>query len=195
MPSKGDETRERILEASLALARKVGVDGLTIGSLSERLGMSKSGLFAHFGSREDLMLATLARASSEFEERVARPAIRAPRGARRLVSFMDRWLEWGAEGCPINAAIAEFDDVPGHCRDALVLQERRLFDTLGRLVESARTAGELAHDRPTDELVLELHGLILAYHVRARLLGETSAADTVRRAVRRLVKPSALAEA
>lgn len=195
MATKGDETRDRILSTSLALARKVGVEGLTIGTLSEKLGMSKSGLFAHFGSREDLQLATLQRATDEFEERVARPALRVQRGARRLVAFMDKWLEWGAEGCPINAAIAEFDDVPGLCRDALVFQERRLFETLGRLVEATRAAGELVDDRPTDELVLDLHGLILAYHVRARLLGDAAAADTVRRSVRRLVKPSALASA
>ena len=116
--TRGEQTRTAILDEALKVASRLGLEGLTIGGLAEATGMSKSGLFAHFGSREGLQLAVLEHAAQRFGEKVLRPALQIERGLPRLRSMFERWLEWAvATGLPggyiMIAAAAEYDDRPG----------------------------------------------------------------------------------
>ena len=128
---KGQRTRADILGQAVAVASEYGLEGLTIGSLADRLGMSKSGLFAHFGSKEDLQLETLKIARERFERVVFSPALATPRGLPRLRELFRRWLAWADDpampgGCVIIGATIEYDDRPGPVRDALVASQQDL---------------------------------------------------------------------
>src|SRR5215471_12370135 len=121
-PPKGERTRESILRAAVDLASVEGLEGLTIGRLADELKMSKSGLFAHFGSKEDLQLATVQMARQIFVEQITRPALSAPKGMPRLWSIIDRWLAYIERGifkggCFFTAASFEFDSREGPVRD------------------------------------------------------------------------------
>src|SRR5258706_11420071 len=127
---KGEQTRTLILNEAVALASQVGLEGLSIGSLADRLTMSKSGLFAHFGSKEELQLLTLRQAQALFLEDVFAPALKQARGLPRLRALFSNWLQWVKRdlpgGCLILAASAEYDDRPGAVRDLLVAGQRGL---------------------------------------------------------------------
>lgn len=189
---KGEATREAILEAGMALAGEVGLAGLTIGELAERAGMSKSGLFAHFGSKEELQLAVLRAAQARFDDAVSRPAFNAPRGLLRLRSLFSRWLEWAAAqqqrgGCVMLAAASEFDDRPGPVRDHLAAQQRGWLAALGRTVGFAVEAGELPADTDTEQFAFEIFGLILSTHHYSRLLADARFIDMARIGLERLI--------
>ena len=144
--SKGEHTRAAILDVALAQASEAGFESLTIGSLADRAGMSKSGLFAHFGSREELQVAAIEAAAARFTETVFLPALKARRGLPRLRALFDHWLDWTARsglthGCPMQSAAVEFDDRPGPVRDAVVEHFARLERELGRAVELADRPG------------------------------------------------------
>src|SRR5687768_8025264 len=133
--SKGEETRREILGSALSLASEVGLEGLSIGLLAGRVGMSKSGLFAHFESKERLQVAVLEEATRRFVDLVVAPALRAPRGKPRVVALLERWLSWSQQdfmpgGCIFLSASGELDDRPGPARDALVASQRDWQDTL-----------------------------------------------------------------
>ena len=123
-PRKGDQTRAAIVDAALETASREGLEGLTIGTLADQMHMSKSGVFAHFGSREDLQLAVLKAYVSRFIDEVLRPAVRKPRGLPRLEAILDRWVAFLAReltrGCIMIAGAVEYDDRPGPQRDAMV---------------------------------------------------------------------------
>src|SRR4051812_48675018 len=130
--TKGEETRAQILAAAVEQASATGFESLTIGALAERTGMSKSGLFAHFGSRLDLQIAALDEAARRFTEQVFLPALKAPRGVKRLKALFENWITWPQRarlpgGCPIDAAGREYDHQPGAMRDA-VCERQRLLD-------------------------------------------------------------------
>src|SRR5207237_7659160 len=133
--AKGEETRERIVRHALQLSSKEGLDGLSIGVLASELGLSKSGLFAHFGSKEELQLAILKMVAERFEREVLLPAFRAPRGEPRIRRIFDRWMDWvraaAPGGCPFVAASFELDDkLDSRPRDYLVSAQRLLLQTL-----------------------------------------------------------------
>src|SRR6266540_3709004 len=132
--SKGDETRRSILDQALRLASTQGLGQVTIGLLADAAGLSKSGLFAHFKSKEQLQLAVLREASDRFVGAVIAPALREPRGEPRLRALFENWLRWETKafpgGCPFQAAADELDDQPGPVRDYLVETQRDFFDTL-----------------------------------------------------------------
>src|SRR5512140_581658 len=139
---KGAQTREAILDHGLRLASELGLEGLTIGRLAEALELSKSGLFAHFGSKEALQVAVLDRAGERFAEVVVRPALAAPRGEARLRALFERWLAWPREvalpgGCIFVQAASELDDRPGAARDRLAALEREWLETIARVVRGA----------------------------------------------------------
>src|SRR5688500_16378593 len=120
--TKGEQTRAAILDEALRIASKLGLEGLTIGSLADATGMSKSGLFAHFGSREDLQLAVLEHAAQLYGEKVFVPVLKIERGLPRLGALFERWLDWTLEsglpgGCIMISAAVEYDDRPGPIRD------------------------------------------------------------------------------
>ena len=195
---KGDRTRTLILNDALALAGEVGLEGLSIGSLAGRLGLSKSGLFAHFGSKEDLQLATLRQGQQRFEEAVFRQALPSPRGLPRLRALFENWLAWIGRvdrpgGCVILAASVEYDDRPGEIRNALVAGQRELRGALAKAVRLAIEQGHLRPDTDPWQLVFELMGIVLAVHHDRGLLDDPHAPERARRAFDRLIAAHASA--
>ncbi len=190
--NKGEQTRIAILEAALAQASEAGFESLTIGSLAERAGMSKSGLFAHFGSREELQVAAIGMAAGRFAEAVFVPALHHPRGLPRLRALFDNWLEWTvrsglAHGCPMQAAAVEFDDRPGPVHDAVVGHYARLEQSIARAVELAVDEGHLRADLDIGQFVFDLIGIVFAYYHQNRLMHRDSATLRARTAFARLV--------
>ena len=174
--TKGERTRAAILDAALRIVSKAGLDGLTIGTLADATGMSKSGLFAHFGSREELLLAVLAHGQAEFTEVVFQPAMAKPRGLPRLKAMFINWLDWteSAElpgGCPMIGGATEFDDKPGPVRDMLAGGQRTWIDTLKRTVRQAVDEGQLPAGTDPEQIAFEMFGIALVVHHHRRLLG------------------------
>jgi AcrR family transcriptional regulator len=190
--SRGEDTRAAILDAALAQASESGFESLTIGSLAERAGLSKSGLFAHFGSREELQVAAIEAAAARFTQTVFIPALKAPRGLPRLRALFEQWLAWTthcglAHGCPMQAAAVEFDDQPGPIRDAVIEHFAGLERSLVRAVELAVGQGHLRSDLDCGQFVFEMMGVILAYYLNARLFEPHRAELRARAAFDRLV--------
>jgi AcrR family transcriptional regulator len=180
--TKGERTRATILDEALKIVSKAGLDGLTIGTLAEATGMSKSGLFAHFGSREELLLAVLAHGQAEFGEVVFQPAMTRPRGLPRLRAMFVNWLDWteSAElpgGCPMIGGASEFDDKPGPVRDMLAGGQRTWIETLKRAVRQAVEEGQLAADTDPEQIAFEIFGIALVVHHHRRLLGYKKARE------------------
>src|SRR5262245_23460160 len=180
--TKGERTRAAILDAALRLVSKAGLDGLTIGTLADATGMSKSGLFAHFGSRDELLLAVLAHGQAEFTEVVFQPAIAKPRGLPRLRAMFVNWLDWteSAElpgGCPMIGGASEFDDKPGPVRDMLAGGQRTWSETLKRAVRQAIEERQLAADTDPEQIAFEMFGIALVVHHHRRLLGYRKARE------------------
>ena len=197
--TKGDDTRERILEVALRAASRVGLEGLSIGNLATELGLSKSGLFAHFGSKEDLQLAVLETAAKRFEEQVMLPAFRAARGEPRVRKVFELWLRWLSDnsspgGCLFVAAATELDDREGRPRDYLVGVQRALHDALAKTARIGIEAGHFRADLDCDGFAFELNGLLLAHSHFRRLLRDPRADGRTRAAFERLLA-SALARA
>jgi AcrR family transcriptional regulator len=174
--TKGERTRAAILDAALRIVSKAGLDGLTIGTLADATGMSKSGLFAHFGSREELLLAVLAHGQAQFTEVVFQPAMAKARGLPRLKAMFTNWLDWteSAElpgGCPMIGGASEFDDKPGPVRDMLAGGQRTWIDTLKRTVRQAIEEGQMPDDTDPEQIAFEMFGIALVVHHHRRLLG------------------------
>lgn len=174
--TKGERTRAAILDAGFRIVSQAGLEGLTIGSLAEATGMSKSGLFAHFGSREDLLLAVLSRGQEEFVKVVVNPALARPRGLPRLRALFTHWIDWTESadlpgGCPMIGGATEFDDKPGPVRDALAAGQRAWIETLNRAARQAIEQGQLRSDADPEQLSFEMFGLALVVHHHRRLLG------------------------
>lgn len=175
-PTKGERTRAAILDAALRIVSKAGLDGLTIGTLADATGMSKSGLFAHFGSREELLLAVLAHGQAEFTEVVFQPAMAKPRGLPRLKAMFTNWLDWTESadlpgGCPMIGGATEFDDKPGPVRDMLAGGQRTWIETLKRSVRQAVDEGQLPAGTDPEQIAFEMFGIALVVHHHRRLLG------------------------
>jgi AcrR family transcriptional regulator len=193
---KGEQTRQTILDEAFALASCVGVGGLSIGMLAERTQMSKSGLFAHFGSKEELQLAVLRESQERFAEIVLRPAFRLPRGVARLRAIVVNWLDWTKVanlpgGCVINAAAAEFDDQPGPLRDEVRNSLLALRRTLAETVAKAVAAGELRPDTDPEQFAFELEGIYQVTQQSRRLLDDPEADRRAMAAFDRLVRDHA----
>src|SRR3954453_13106331 len=184
--TKGEETRAAILDDALAIASEVGFTGLTIGQLADHTGMSKSGLFAHFRSKEALQLATLDRARERFIDVVIRPTLAAPRGVARVRALFDRWLDWETVslqgGCVFVTATIEFDDRPGAMRDALVRDQQDWLEFVAAVAGTAVTDGDFRSDLDTVQLAFTLQSLMLGYHHAARLMRDLQALDHTRTA-------------
>lgn len=190
---KGDATRGLILDEAGELARRVGLGGLTIGALATQTGMSKSGLFAHFGSKESLQLQVLDHVTDAFAHGVVRPAVKEPRGIPRLRALFAGWLEWdsAAGGCPLVAAVFELDDQPGPVREHLVAGQRDWHETLATVVTSAITEGHFRADVDPNQVAFTLAGLLLSFHVASRLLGDPQATARAQRGLEDLIAAAA----
>ena len=182
---KGQTTRAAILDAALGLASHMGLEGLSIGALAEVTGMSKSGVFAHFGSREELQISVVREYHARFEEEVFHPALREPRGLPRLRALFERWIKRVSveldSGCIYISGAVEFDDRPGPVRDALAQMVRAWHSALERAIRLAVEQGHLKPDTDVMQMLFELHGLILALHHDARFLRLPGALDRVQR--------------
>jgi AcrR family transcriptional regulator len=192
---KGDQTRQAVLDQAVDIARRVGLSGLTIGSLAEQTQLSKSGLFGHFHSKEELQLQVLERARMRFEEEVGRPAVRAPRGEPRVRELFDRWVQWDKHpgGCPFVAAAVEFDDQPGAVRDRVVRAQRDLFDMVATVFRTGVTEGHVLTDADPEQFAQDFLGVILAHHHADRLLGDGQAEARARRALEALIAAARIA--
>jgi len=193
--TKGERTRAAILDEALRLVSQAGLDGLTIGSLAQATGMSKSGLFAHFGSREDLLLAVLAHGQAAFTKCVFEPALRQPHGIPRLRALFTNWLDWTESadlpgGCPMIGGAAEFDDKPGAVRDMLAGGQRTWIETLKRAVRQAIDEGQLPASTDPEQFAFEMFGIALVVHHHRRLLGYHKARARALAAFERLVSPT-----
>ncbi|QTN21867.1 TetR/AcrR family transcriptional regulator [Rhizobacter sp. AJA081-3] len=196
---KGQQTRATILDAALTLASHMGLEGLSIGALAEVTGMSKSGVFAHFGSRDELQIAVVREYHNKFEEEVFYPALREPRGLPRLRALFELWVKRVAveidSGCIYISGAVEFDDRPGPVRDALVDMVQTWQDALERAIGMAVDEGHLRPDTDPAQMLFEVHGLILALHHDARFLRHPGAVDRARVAFRRVLDLYAAAPA
>lgn len=175
-PSKGDLTRDRLVAVGSSLARTEGLDGVTIGGLAAAAGMSKSGVFAHFGSREDLQLCILDHAAEAFAGRVFRPALRERRGLPRFRAIARYWLEFlrgmgEAGGCILMAAASEFDDKPGPVRERVRACQRQLRGEIQRCAQMAIDAGDLRTGSDAAQIAFETYALVLVGHHDLRLFG------------------------
>ncbi len=196
---KGRQTRAAILDAALALASQRGLEGLSIGALAEVTQMSKSGVFAHFGSREELQISVVREYHARFEEEVFVAAMRESRGLPRLRALVDRWLlRVSAEidsGCIYISGAVEFDDRPGPVRDALVTMVRTWQEALERAIHAAVAERHLHANTDPQQVLFEIHGLVLALHHDARFLQIQGAPARARIALERLIARYASAAA
>ena len=197
-PTKGEATRAQILTAAVPQASERGFESLTIGTLAERTGLSKSGLFAHFGSRVELQMAALDEAARQFTEQVFMPALKAPRGVKRLRSLLEHWINWPARahlrgGCPIDAASREYDHQPGAMREAVIERQKLLDRELTKTVQMAIDTGELAPGTDPRQLAFEILGMVMVCFRSEIIFGPEEAHRRARTSFERLIEQHAAA--
>lgn len=188
---KGEMTRAAILDVAITLASRDGLEGLTIGLLAEKMNMSKSGVFAHFGSREDLQIEVVKLYHRQFEQEVFYPSIKEARGLPRLEAMFARWIRQVtieiASGCIYISGAVEYDDRPGEIREQLVTMVRTWQLALHRCAVQAIEAGHLRADTDADQLVYEMYGLILGLHHDARFLKKAGSVERAQKGFDRLI--------
>lgn len=190
---KGEQTRAAVLEQAVAVASCKGLYGLSIGALATQAGLSKSGLFAHFGSKEALQQAVLEEAVESFTQEVVAPALSQHSGVARIRACFDNWLAWSNTsrfpgGCPLMGATFELDSQPGPLRDFVALQQRRWLDVLARMISAAIDGGEFSTDTDPELLAFEINGIGLSHSFSCRLLEDPNCTDHACRAFERLMK-------
>lgn len=187
--AKGEDTRQAILARAFELSNVIGVSGLSIGRLAEATGLSKSGLFAHFGSKEALEVAVVDEAARQFIQDVLVPALKHPRGEPRVRALFDHWLAWGQRpgGCFFVGASAELDDRSGPAREALVRACKDWIDALTTAAQIAITEGHFRSDLDPRQFAFELYGVMLTTHTFLRFLRDPAALVNARKAFDRLV--------
>ncbi len=191
--AKGARTRESILRVAVDLSSVEGLEGLTIGRLAEELKMSKSGLFAHFGSKEDLQLATVDAARTIFTDKVIRPALVAPQGVPRLWQLCENWLQYVEGkvfkgGCFFAAASFEFDSRSGPVRDAIASAMKEWLAILARAVEGAKKARHLRASVNPEQFAFEIYSLAIGAHWGFQLLEDKKALAQVRETIRQRIQ-------
>jgi AcrR family transcriptional regulator len=188
--SKGEETRRAVLEQAVHTAARSGLSSLTIGTLADQTGMSKSGLFAHFKSKEALQVRVLEHAGELFVDEVIRPALAAPRGEKRVLTLFEHWLATARDGdaeCLFTSAAWEYDDQPGPVRDQLVRLHLDFADSVAQMFRTGVAEGDYREDADAEQFAFELHGIMLAFFHTCRLLGDAAAEARARGAFGRLL--------
>ncbi|MGN6108709.1 MAG: TetR/AcrR family transcriptional regulator [Kofleriaceae bacterium] len=190
----GAETRQAILARAFELAAVVGVSGLSIGRLAAATGLSKSGLFAHFGSKEALEVAVVEEAARQFVQEVMVPALRQPRGEPRVRAMFERWLAWGQRpgGCFFVGTSGELDDRPGPARDALVQACKDWIDAIATAARIAVAEGHLRAELDPEQFAFEVYGIAMGAHTFHRFLQAPGAIDRARAAFERLLSDHAV---
>jgi AcrR family transcriptional regulator len=194
--TKGEATRSQILAAAVVQASSGGFESLTIGTLAGKTGLSKSGLFAHFGSKLDLQMAALDEAARQFTEAVFMPAMKAPRGVKRLRALFELWIGWPQRaqlpgGCPIDAATREYHHQPGAMRDAVLERQKQLDRELQKMVQMGVDAGELRADTDASQVVFDFLGIVLVSYRAELMLGAEESRQRARAAFDRLIGQNA----
>lgn len=190
--SKGEETRRQILDAALALASEVGLEAVSIGALAERTNLSKSGLFAHFQSKEALELAVVEHAADLFVQEVVSPALRARRGEPRVRALLERWFAWSCAkampgGCVFVTSISNAARLPAPVRERLAGTQQDWLDALATAVRIAINEGHFRADLDATQLAHELLSVAYGHHLVARLLGSRAGAERWREATEHLL--------
>ena len=189
---KGELTRAAILDVALDAASRDGLEGLTIGLLAEKMNMSKSGVFAHFGSREDLQIEVLKLYHHHFEQEVFYPSLKEARGLPRLQTMFALWVKRVtveiASGCIYISGAVEYDDRPGPIREALVGMVKAWQGALQRAAAQAIELGHLRNDVDADQIVYEMYGLILALHHDARFMRTPGSVERAQAGFERMIK-------
>lgn len=188
---KGAATREAIVDRALDQAVALGLEGLSLGPLAESLELSKSGLFAHFKSKEALQLAVLNEAVERFRVRIIEPSLMLPRGRARMDAMVSRWLDWmegepDMRGCLFVVSCQEYDERPGAIRDRLVASQKEWHETLARVAADLPKAGKAPADY-CRQVVFELVGVSLAYQQHAKLFRAPNARARAEEAVARIL--------
>lgn len=171
--TKGEATRTAILEAGMDLASRLGLESVTIGALAKATRMSKSGLFAHFQSKENLQIEILKYAGNLFAQAVVVPALKTRAGIGRIKALVGNWQQWDADltgGCIFVAATSDLKNRPGKVRDYLIQQQEAWIDTLRRIAKSAVRVGDFREDIDFDQFSFELYSLLLGFHLYDKLL-------------------------
>lgn len=171
--TKGEDTKKMILDVGLNMASRIGLEGVSIGALAKATGMSKSGLFAHFQSKENLQCAILEYAGALFSDGVVRPALKVEAGIARIQALVANWERWTAQlsgGCVFVQAGNDFNDRPGRVRDFLLRQQIAWIDCLRRIAGAAVTVGHFRSDIDCDQFAFEFYSLLLGFHLYYTLL-------------------------
>lgn len=192
---KGTQTKQNITKQAVAVASQMGLDNLTIGTLAKSVGMSKSGLFSHFSSKEALQLHVLQDSKERFIQRAILPAIKQARGIPRIKILFKKWLEWDKDedmpgGCVFLAAIPEFDDRPGPIRDFLANNQKEWFDFIAGAAKIAVVEGQFRKDLDPKQFAYEVFGIFLGYHHISRLLQDPQADHRLNKAFEELLERS-----
>ena len=187
--AKGEATRQAILSRAFEVAKRVGLSGLSIGGLAEETGLSKSGLFAHFGSKEALEVAVVEEAVRQFVAFVMAPALRQPRGEPRLRALFERWVAWGDQpgGCFFVGASAELDERPGPARDALMQTCKDWLDTLTTAARITVTEGHFRTEVEPEQFAFEVYSVMLGFHTYQKFLRDPRSLERARAALERLI--------
>lgn len=189
---KGQQTKLAIIDAALGLAAQIGLEGLSIGVLAEVTGMSKSGVFAHFGSREELQISVIREYFTRFEQEIFYPALKEPRGLPRLQAMFHNWMKRVTveiqSGCIFISGAVDFDDRPGPVRDALASSVKTWLAAVHRAVVQAKEEGQIAPDADERQIAFEIHGLILAVHYEARFLKNPGPIDRANKSFESIIE-------
>lgn len=190
---KGEETKSMILDRAVQIASVHGLEGLTIGTLAEELGMSKSGLFAKFSSKENLQIDVLRKGSELFRRFVLYPTFKTKPGIARIRNAFFSWLMWSNRsdlpgGCLFLASSSEFDDKPGVVRDHLRKIQLSWHSSLKQFLEEAKQKGELDSKTNVEQMVQEIWGLVLSFHFYNRLLEDKQAEKRTKQCFNELIK-------
>jgi AcrR family transcriptional regulator len=188
---KGKDTKLEILKKGLDMASQVGLEAVTIGSLAKVMNMSKSGLFAHFNSKENLQIQILNHAGQLFSEQVVLPALKIERGIPRIRAVIDNWIEYSAKlggGCIFVSSSIEFSDRPGNVRSLLLCQQQQWLDSLRRIGESAVKAGDFKADSDCDQFAYDLYSLLLGFHYYSQLLHDPNTHKRKEKSLKQLIQ-------
>ena len=188
---KSSTTKVNILESGLKLVRKCGFESLSIGILAKSVGMSKSGLFAHFESKERMQVMILDYAADNFVLSVIKPALSEKRGLPRLNKMIEGWAKWSSQhrqgGCPLISASIEFDDKPGIVRDSIQNHLLILRSTLIKSIEICKEEEQLSDDVESEQITFEIFSSVLGLHLYKRLLNDEKAEERMQLAVKNIL--------
>ncbi len=183
--ARGEQTRQDILQAAVDIASAEGLEGLTIGKLAQELGMSKSGLFAHFGSKEELQIAVIGKARDIFVREVVDRAFASERGLGRLQAMLDEWLSYVGRsvfrgGCFFMACAIEFDSRPGEVRDLIAELSRSWLAALEDEIRHAQSLGQLDAKADAAQIAFEMHAMAQEANWAYQLFDDNRAFDRAR---------------